>query len=172
MHKEVLQLSTEDPLIILRELATEADDLAFHQAVVEYPEYSDNYANTMTEHLGTLDQVKSKRLNSDDSIRMGIWKGEDFVGEISVNPDEDNPESGEIGLFVRKDFRGNGYASLALKALTPVAVAKFSYVHADVHPDNHASSRTVEKSGYIFAGIEKRKWGMAKVYVPASEVRT
>lgn len=167
--KEVLTLQTESPTLYLRELATEADDIALHQAVIEHPEYSDNFGNTMIKHLGTLKKVRDKRLSSPNDVRMGIWDRDEFVGIISARPQDSDPSTAEIGYFVRKELSGNGYATLALKALAPYALTKYSHIFAEVNVNHSASARVLEKAGFVSTKIKQKDWGMAKVFVPTNQ---
>lgn len=170
MTKEVGVLKTEDPTIILRDFIDFEDDTTVAEAVMEHPDYSDNYGNTMTENLGSPKQVANRRATRPNEIFKGAWKGQEFLGLISVTPSKQDPSDAEVGYFVRKKHSGNGYAKLMLKAVTPYAAERFSTFHAETHPGNTASIRALEDADYVQVSVEERTWKservMARIFEP------
>src|SRR5688572_20752528 len=116
--KEVLVLPTERPTVVLRELATAQDDIDYLAGIKEDPAHVDNYLNEVASRYGTLEKVRDARLNAGDDIRMGIRDIGDFKGGIGARVDEEDKTQTEIGLWLRRSATGQGYATLAIKALT------------------------------------------------------
>lgn len=160
-----LLLHTENSDVILRELSTDEDDILLSEAVALDPDYSDNFSNTTTHALGTTEKAREKRLNSKNSLRMGIWANSTFVGFIAATP-EKNTDRHEIGYFIAKPHAGNGYATTALRAFTKHAVTIYPNLFASVHPEHTASIRVLENCGYILRETRRRDWGEAKIYEP------
>jgi predicted acetyltransferase len=171
MTTAALELPTEDPSVYLRELSGEADDIVLCKAITEDPNYSDNFGNTMTKHLGTVDQVKQSRIEGAvrGALRMGIWKDGEFAGLISASPNTENYTEAEIGYFIRKSHKGKGLATLALKTFTPHATTRFTHLYADVHVNHVASTRVLQKAGYRQTEIGIKDWGLARRFVPTDE---
>ena len=71
-----------------------------------------------------------------------------FMGE----PDADG--NTELGYGIDEPYRGKGYASEAVKAVSEWAFAKGAYyVSAQTQADNDASKRVLEKCGFKPAGV-------------------
>lgn len=84
----------------------------------------------------------------DDNKNIG------YVQIVPLNDDE-----WEVGYHIAKSYTGNGYATEALKAFIPKAMdmLKITEVFGVVLKENKASSRVLEKSGFIkvFDGIDE-----------------
>ncbi len=142
-------IPTEQSNVVLRQLATEADDVAYHAAYnVSRPEIE---AFEDPEKLGkyqTVEQVREAREDPDnaDRLRLGIWDNDTFVGSINLTPDEQRVE---IGYWLDTRHTGHGYATLATKALASFASERYSEVHANVVEGNTASARVLERAGFL-----------------------
>ncbi len=163
--KEALVLPTERPGLVLRELATEADDLIYFNAVQEVREHVDNYGNSVASVYDSLEKVRNARLSPGLDVRMGIWDSGDFKGSISARTDDDVTEA-QIGYWLKQSAVGNGYATLAVKALTPFVKPRFARVLAEVNIDNTPSLKVMERAGYIRRGLEFKRWGLAVIFEP------
>ena len=152
--KDVLSLKTKDSSRIHRmdTIATEAEAEAF----------VDKKANLLANRKGIAWAITSKD-------RAGC------LGSIELThlADADKAHIREIGFYVGIPFRGNGYASEAIKRVTASAF-KIHYdlqrVHAEVMPSNAGSIHTLENCGFSREGILK-SWNMGEVdgfWVPVS----
>jgi predicted acetyltransferase len=161
--KEVLTLPTEREGLILRELATKADDFAYLEAINEDREHVDQYCNAVAKKYKCIADVTRARLEAGDKIRMGIWNVKTFVGTVNADPNEDKTET-EIGYWLRASAVGNGYATLAVKSLVAHVSPMFPRVFAEVHVDNQKSANVLERSGFQTTDIVERSWGHAIVF--------
>lgn len=61
----------------------------------------------------------------------------------------------EIGYWLGESMWGRGFATIAVKAMTPYAFATFEVqrLQATVYQWNPASARVLEKSGYTLEGV-------------------
>lgn len=59
--------------------------------------------------------------------------------------------AGHIGFEILEPFRGHGYALEACLAIAPFVRTIYQAVIITCDPDNHASRRTIEKLGAVFA---------------------
>jgi len=87
--------------------------------------------------------------------------GEHFAGCIEVNMGDD---ADTFGYWIAEPFWGQGYATEAALALS-----RFAFKTADklelcaaVHPENKASMRVLEKSGFVYDRIETGLSGRCK----------
>lgn len=142
---EVLVIPTEQVGIVLRQLATEADDIAYFEAVDANREHLSQFGDRTAEKYQTLEDVTNARLSAGDKVRMGIWDGDTFVGTVNATPDD---EGVEIGYWLDSRHTGHGYATLAAKALGGHVAQRYPKVHADVIEVNVASVRVLERAGY------------------------
>lgn len=148
-------LSTTEPIIIptelesvvLREL-TVADAPAYFEAWSESIDDISRYDDPIEtrDKYPTLESVE-KSMQQTGRIRMGIWDDGQFVGSTSLRPMKDEDAMG-IGYWIDSHRAGNGYATLAAKALTGFARTRFPVVKAKVMEENIASVKVLEKSGY------------------------
>jgi [ribosomal protein S5]-alanine N-acetyltransferase len=112
---------------------------------------------------------KSNFLENKKGIAWAITSkgGGNCLGSIELTrlADEDKSHIREIGFYVGIPYRGNGYASEAIKHVTASAFAiheELQRIHAEVHPGNEASIRTLESCGFSQEGI-LRSWNMGEV---------
>lgn len=162
-----LLLKTDSPNVVLRELSTDEDDVLLSNAVAHDPDYSDNFSNTTTNALGTVKKAREKRLKSKNSLRMGIWANDTFIGFIAATPSKDTGQH-EIGYFISKQHSGNGYATTALSAFTKYALTIYPNLFASVHPQHAASIRVLENAGYQYVKTKEKDWGTAKIFEPTN----
>ena len=76
----------------------------------------------------------------------------ELVGDTGLSEVEGKPEDTEIGYCIGKKYRGRGYASELLEAMTGFAFSRFGVraVFGRVVHGNTASVRVLEKCGYQF----------------------
>lgn len=82
-----------------------------------------------------------------DIKRMGIFKDNDLVGYISVNP-YDKEDGVEVAYAVDKDQVRKGISLAALKAVTVYENELGNDVYAEVERHNPASMKLLDKAGY------------------------
>jgi RimJ/RimL family protein N-acetyltransferase len=148
---EPIFIPTQREGVVLRELSTLADDVAYYQAYdYSRPEIIafDPDANTK---YRTIKDATDARVNKEDRLRMGIWDGDTFVGSVNARPDE-GKDSVEVGYWVHSKYTSNGYATLAATAISEYSRDRFSKVHAKVVDGNDASARVLEKAGFQRTG--------------------
>jgi [ribosomal protein S5]-alanine N-acetyltransferase len=82
-----------------------------------------------------------------------------LVGGISIMPKEDIYRcSAEIGYWIGEPFWGRGIASESIRQLLEIAWKQYPEVvriFAEVFPTNLASSRALEKNGFILESVRK-----------------
>jgi RimJ/RimL family protein N-acetyltransferase len=161
--KPVLVIETEREGLVLKELSSGEDDRVYLEALQEDPQHVDNYLNRVASIYDTLEKVTERRHTAGDDIRMGIWDGDRLVGGISFRVSEEDKSQAELGYWLRKSAVGHGYATLATKALTHYVSPRFDKIFAEVHPDNIASQKVLERSGYHQSGVVERDWSGVKV---------
>jgi RimJ/RimL family protein N-acetyltransferase len=76
------------------------------------------------------------------------------VGWVSLRISERDPATGEIGYSLVRDFRSQGIATEAVRALVDEAFerARLARVQAYCVPENKASRRVLERLGFRFDG--------------------
>lgn len=99
---------------------------------------------------------------ADRQLRMMIIRVEDdaVIGTIDITEFSPMHARGEVGIAIRKEYQGNGYAKEALRLLCDY-VFSFLYlkqliVHISV--DNEASIRLFESCGFVRCGLLKEWW--------------
>jgi RimJ/RimL family protein N-acetyltransferase len=80
-----------------------------------------------------------------------------LLGGCALRPDDDR--RAEVGYWVRKDRRGEGIATRALRLLSGWAFDDLGFARVQLHTDveNVASQPVAEKAGYVREGV-LRAW--------------
>lgn len=164
---EVFILPTAQENLSLRQLMTDADDVAYFQAVITSREHLRLFEPETVERYQELAGVKTARLAglADGKFRMGIWKRredeEEFVGTIRAVPDQDR-RGAEIGYWLDVRHTGHGYATFAVTAMSNFVVQRFAWedfsgqvqlgkAHAWVKEGNDKSIKVLGRAGFIHA---------------------
>lgn len=79
-----------------------------------------------------------------------------LIGDTGINEVEGRPGEVEIGFVIGREYRGRGYATELVKAMTEYAVPLFRIrtLCGRVMRGNDASVRVLEKNGYRFDSEE------------------
>lgn len=80
----------------------------------------------------------------------------ELIGDTGISEVEGKPDETEIGYCIGRKYRGRGYATELLKAISDYAVSRFGVrvIHGRVLHGNEASAKVLEKNGYRFAKEE------------------
>ncbi len=80
----------------------------------------------------------------------------ELIGDTGVSEVEGRPGETEIGYCIGGKYRGKGYASELLEAVTGFMAVRFStrVIWGRVVRGNVASARVLEKAGYRFVTVE------------------
>lgn len=78
----------------------------------------------------------------------------EFLGNINLTPDEDNPQRGEVGYYMGSEYQGKGFSTEAVNMLCDFAFGELKYkeLYAKVHSDNKASQRVLTKTRFVQTG--------------------
>ncbi len=80
----------------------------------------------------------------------------ELIGDTGISEVDGHPEETEIGYCVGEKYRGKGYASELLEAISGFVFSRFGVrkIYGRVVHGNGASARVLEKSGYRFVKEE------------------
>lgn len=151
---QLLRTDRED--LILREFFTDEDDQALFASVQRSHDHLLPFCQDVVLNLQSLEDVRQARVDAEKDnkiLRMGIWLGEDntLVGEADSIPRGNS--IAEIRYWLDVNHVGNGYATLAVKALTRRArYMAYERAVAEVHSDNEKSIRVLERAGFGTTG--------------------
>jgi len=146
-----------------------------HLRVVEGRDLDDLFRKFNTlEHRGAYFPMK---LQSEPVFRRrfeenGFWSRnegmllmidahDEIVGEIEYYPITDYLAGFELSyLLFGTEHRGKGYATDAVTLMTQYLFAqhRMERLQLNIHPDNAASRRVAEKSGYALEGVMRQCW--------------
>jgi RimJ/RimL family protein N-acetyltransferase len=81
------------------------------------------------------------------------------IGSITVIPEPGQPRA-EIGYILGREHWGMGYAGEAQRRVIDFAFDELGLhrLEADTHPDNAASSRSLERLGFRREGLLRERW--------------
>ena len=76
----------------------------------------------------------------------------ELIGDAGISEVEGKPEETEVGYCIGKDYRGKGYATELLGAVTGFVASRFGIrvIWGRVVHGNRASAKVLEKNGYRF----------------------
>ena len=94
------------------------------------------------------------------TLSLGIWlkieQEEIFIGQITLGGIVFGAYRGaHIGYWIDQSYANRGYTSRAVQALTDFAFAQLQLhrIEINLRPENGASRKVAEKSGYHFEGV-------------------
>ena len=97
------------------------------------------------------------------SISLAIWlkaEGrEQFIGQITLGGIIFGAyRGGHIGYWIDQRFANRGYTTRAVQALTHFAFSELQLhrIEINLRPENGASRKVAEKSGYLFEGVRQK----------------
>lgn len=139
-------------------------ELVLKQYIPTDADLAVNLINSDRTHLRQFGEVTGNKYNTvqefrdsitkptyPDRLRFGIWTQENqLVGSINLTPHFDNPNYGDIGYYLGKDFTGNDYTRRATIALSDYAFneLQFNRLFATTHKDNIASQKVLRGAGF------------------------
>jgi len=122
-------------------------------------ECPENEQNKYLNSLITQDKIaRSAEISESDnsSAFFSILNKGELIGNIVLTPDVYG--SAEINFWLADQFRGNGYATLATRALSNCLAGNFSSIYAQVDSENTAATMVLKRSGFSeIAGKETGK---------------
>lgn len=85
--------------------------------------------------------------------------GETFIGPFSIHAIEESNHIGEVGYWLNKSVRGNGFATIGVKMVTNHAFETLGFrrLAGIVDYDNAASKKTLLSAGYEHEGLMKSR---------------
>jgi RimJ/RimL family protein N-acetyltransferase len=88
-----------------------------------------------------------------------LINGETFLGTFSIHGIEEDNHLGEIGYWLNKEVRGNGFATVGSEMLTNYAfeTVGFRRLAGLVDFDNMASKKVLTNAGYSLEGVMKSR---------------
>jgi len=80
----------------------------------------------------------------------------ELIGDTGISEVEGKPDETEIGYCIGQKYRGRGYASELLGAISGFAASRFGVrvIYGRVLQGNKASAKVLEKNGYQLVGEE------------------
>lgn len=105
---------------------------------------------------------------ADRQLRMMIVRMEDnaVMGTIDITEFVPMHARAEVGIAMRREYKGNGYAKEALELLCNYV---FNFLHlkqliAHITTDNKASIHLFESCGFVSCGLLKEWWRVGGIY--------
>lgn len=152
MSESELIIPTEREDIVLRKLSSPRDYESFFNLVRENRTYLMPYCE------GVVRSVPKTPIceRVDHENRYGIFRERLLVGGIKLSELEDG--EAEIGYWLGEKFTGNGYATIAVRALARRGLEEYSCIEARIAESNRPSINVVERVGFRrlgqFAGLK------------------
>ena len=100
-------------------------------------------------------------LTTSREVNEGALKvnGETFIGPFSIHAIEESNHIGEVGYWLNKEVRGNGFTAMGVKMLTNYAFETLGFrrIAGLVDNENQASKKVLLSAGYEHEGLMKSR---------------
>lgn len=85
-------------------------------------------------------------------LGVELKETQELIGDTGISEVEGKPDEAEIGYCIGEKYRGKGYASELLTAISGYVVSRFGIrtIFGRVVHGNAASAKVLEKNGYQF----------------------
>ena len=158
-HSGQIILNNPEDTVSLKQLMPEDSDAYF--SLIDFDrDHLRQHGDTTAEKYRSAADVQDSIINpsNPDKFRFGIWDGETLVGSDNLTPLGDG--TAELGSWVGKQYVGNMYASRGRTLLADFAFHQLGMrkVLCNITVGNEASRRSVEKSGFVYAGEKDGQW--------------
>lgn len=150
--------------VVLREI-TVADSEEMFALIDSSREHLSQYGEDTASKYPTLQSVIDRNsTQASTEKRFGIRDQEKMVGFIKVT-DKGLP-GWEMGYWMGADFAGKGYMTKATRALTDFTYSKIraQRIFATVHRDNFPSRTVLERTGFVYDGVNPQKTKTDVIY--------
>lgn len=113
------------------------------------------YVKTVDDSRKHIEETLENRAKG-STFTYGIAYDGEVVGDISLRNMKDVSRSPEIGYWISPDYSGKGLTTRSVQALTKIGLEALGLEEIIIraNPDNVASNKVAEKSGYILVGNE------------------
>lgn len=155
--EQPILIPTESASVVLRQL-TPADAPAYFDAVDNNRDHLSQFGDTTATKYPDPASVERSIASPDNpnKLRFGIWDGDAFVGSINLTPEEDS-SAAEIGYWLDRRHTGQGYATVATRALAAYARERYPRVYAEVVDGNAKSADVLRRAGFAQASKKTGK---------------
>jgi RimJ/RimL family protein N-acetyltransferase len=142
VNMEPLLIRTERDDLLLRQ-STESDVPALVRLVVRNQEHFGWRGDPSPKN------VRETLVAGDGLLQLGLWHGSELIGHLYLSflPE---PHFGETGYVLDKEYTGNGYATMSLRALVQHAFNEVGLraLSANVWGENPKSCDVLERVGF------------------------
>ena len=125
-----------------------------------------------TEEVARQDVVR-RRADWDGDCERSLAITDAVTGEVLGSIARHGPRGhmAEFGYWLAPAARGRGIATRALRLITDWTLNSSDIIRLELytHPDNDASGRVAERSGYVREGV-RRAWGLDREGNPEDAV--
>lgn len=93
------------------------------------------------------------------SLSLAIWYAGNLIGQITLGGISYGAyRGGHIGYWIDQRFANKGLTTRAVRELTRYGLEELGLhrIEINLRPENAASKRVAEKSGYVFEGLRPR----------------
>ena len=89
-------------------------------------------------------------------LGVELKETKELIGDTGLSEVEGKPDETEIGYCIGRQYRGRGYATELLNAISGFAASRFGVrvIYGRVVHGNEASAKVLEKNGYRFVKEE------------------
>jgi ribosomal-protein-alanine N-acetyltransferase len=104
-------------------------------------------------------QIHNREGRAGRAISLAIWFDEKLIGQITLGGISYGAyRGGHIGYWIDQQYANKGLTTRAVRELTRYGLEELGLhrIEINLRPENAASKRVAEKSGYVFEGLRPR----------------
>ncbi len=145
-------LFLEDDKVNLRTI--EEEDLEFLRDNINSPRIRTFLTVRKPQNMSQQKSFYEEVISGEEDVHLAVCDDEDIVGIISLEEDRKDVGVAKIGIWIGKDYQGNGYGTEAAELITDYGFSTLDYhrVMAQAYESNKASQRIWEKLGFTKEG--------------------
>lgn len=143
-------------LVDPKKLTDQANDFTIANFVGRY--FPHPYKLKNAKNFMTISQKDWNKKNKEWVFAIFLKKTNEFIGCIGIKPSEENQIIQNLGYWIGKDYRGNGYVLEAIKKLIDLSFKelKVRKIEAGVYSPNKASQKVLLKVGFKIEGVIRK----------------
>jgi RimJ/RimL family protein N-acetyltransferase len=144
-----LIIPTEREDLFLREV-TDTEDIAWFLAIRQFTYPARPNEPDAPDYAAYRRLRQARRHDPAGTLTTGIWRRDTFTGYIGLEPVQNRSDVVTVGYRLARQYRGEGYATAALKAISQYAFEKLGIqtIEARTRPHNQDSRNVALRAGY------------------------
>lgn len=135
----------------------EKEDVEFLQAGVNHPDVRRYVGGEVPYNRERYEDEWFETISDGDGVHLLVCDGDDRLGDVSLAPIDDRRGWANLGYWIHPESQGEGYATEAARLVVTHGFEQLRLhrISATIVASNEASTRVVEKLGFVHEGTKR-----------------